>query len=287
MRFKELIDAVTEECRRARIKLDIEFTRYPRHAIAIARRARNKFGMLIVAGGDGTINEAINGIAKSRTTLAIIPCGTVNVLALELGIPLDFREAAKLITSGKTVVIDLGYAETAEGSRYYSMVLGIGFDALVMKDASSELRKRWGGLAFLMVGTKHLMTYKWPKIDIRHTINSTGYFAIIANSKHVWGENQLADDASMTDGLLDLVIINRKNWSAIDLLLTFSRGKLNRYLRKEYHQIRQAEISAESEVVIQADGEIIGKAPLRVRVVPKALKVVASREWPAGGNKHA
>ena len=163
------------------------------------------------------------------------------------------------------------------------MVLGIGFDAAVMKDATSEFRKRWGGLAFPLLGTKHLITYKWPKINVRHSSISSGYFAVIANSKHIWGEHQLADAASMTDGLLDLVIINRDKWPAIDLILSFSKGRLNRFLRKEYYQIKQATVSADSEVVVQADGEIIGMAPVKVKIVPKALRVITKKGWPSNG----
>jgi diacylglycerol kinase (ATP) len=282
----DLIGAAREECERAEIKLDVEFTRYPRHATEIARLAKSRYDLVIAAGGDGTINEVINGIARSRTKLAVIPFGTVNVFAMELGIPQDFKEAARLITKGKTVVIDLGYAQTTDESRYYSMVLGVGFDALVMKDTSSELRKRWGDLAFLMVGAKHLVTYKWPRIQVEHSVTSTGYLVVVANSRHIWGEHQLADAASMTDGLLDLVLIKRKNWHAVDLLLTFSRGKLSRYLRKEYHQIKQAYITAESEIVVEVDGEIIGKVPVKVKVVPKALRVITSRDWSAGDRAH-
>jgi diacylglycerol kinase (ATP) len=283
----EIIEAVTEKCERAKIRLDVEFTKSPMHAMEISRAARNKYDLVIVAGGDGTINEVINGIAGSRTTLAIIPFGTANVFALELGIPPGVKEACELLTEGQKIQIDLGYAETKEGSRYYSMVLGIGFDALVMKDATSEFRKKWGGLAYPMLGTKHLITYKWPKINVKHSSISTGYFAIIANSRHIWGEHQLADAASMTDGLLDLVIINRDKWPAIDLILSFSRGRLNKFLKREYFQIKQAHVSAEGEVAVQADGEIIGTAPVKVKVVPKALHVIASKGWQSGGYKYA
>ena len=68
---EEIIEVVTEKCKRAKIKLDVEFTKYPKHAIEISKGARDKYDLVIVAGGDGTINEVINGIANSRTTLAI------------------------------------------------------------------------------------------------------------------------------------------------------------------------------------------------------------------------
>ena len=286
--LEEIIEAVTEKCERAKIKLDVEFTKYPKHAIEIAKGARDKYDLVIVAGGDGTINEVINGIANSRTTLAIIPFGTVNVFALELEIPLDVKEATELITKGKKIAIDLGYAETKEESRYFSMVLGVGFGALVTKDATSEFRKKWGGLAYPILGTKHLMTYKWPKIHVKHASTSTGYFVIIANSRLIWGEHQVADAASMTDGLLDLVIIDRKEWwSKMDLFFSLYTGRVNKFLPKEYHQIKEARVYSRSKILVEADGEIIGTAPVKVKVVPKALSVMAKKGWRAGGYKYA
>jgi diacylglycerol kinase (ATP) len=285
---EEIIEVVTEKCERAKIKLDVEITKYPKHAIEIARGARDKYDLVIVAGGDGTINEVINGIANSRTTLAIIPFGTANVFALELGIPLDVKEASELITKGKKLEIDLGYAETKEESRYYSMVLEVGFSALVIKDATSEFRKKWGGLAYPILGTKHLMTYKWPKIYVKHASTSTGYFVIIANSRLIWGEHQVADAASITDGLLDLVIIDRKEWwSKMDLFFSLYTGRLNKFLPKEYHQIKEARVYSRSKIMVEADGEMIGSAPVEVKVVPKALSVIARKGWRAGGYKYA
>ncbi len=120
-----------------------------------------------MAGGDGTINEVINGIANSRTTLVIIPFGTCNVLALELGIPINPIEAVQLITEGKKTKIDLGYVETKEGSRYFAIVLGVGFEALIIKDVTPKFRKRWGILAYPIIGIKHLTAYTWHKIHVK------------------------------------------------------------------------------------------------------------------------
>jgi len=154
----------------------------------------------------------INGIANSETTLAIIPFGTCNVLALELGIPINPIEAVQLITEGKKIKIDLGYAETKEGSRYFAITLGVGFEALVIKDATSKFRKRWGFLAYPIIGIKHLTAYTWNEIYVKHESTSIGYYMIIANSAYVCSEYQMANAASVTDGFLDLVIINRKDW---------------------------------------------------------------------------
>ncbi|NJD78752.1 MAG: diacylglycerol kinase family lipid kinase [Candidatus Methanoperedens sp.] len=271
----EIIEAVTKKCEGTGIKLNVEFTKHSKHAIDIARDAKDNYDLIIVAGGDGTINEVINGIANSKATLVIIPFGTCNVLALELGIPINPIEAVQLITEGKKTKIDLGYVETKEGSRYFAILLGVGFEALLLKDATLQFKKRWGFLAYLIIGIKHFTVYKWPKIHVKHKLTSTGYYMIIANCSFICNKYQVANSASVTDGLLDLVLINRKDWwSIIPMLLTPLTGATSKLLPKEYYQIEEAYVYSAHEILVQADGELVGTAPFKVKVAPKVLNVI-------------
>jgi diacylglycerol kinase (ATP) len=278
---EDIIEAVTEECERANIKLDVEFTKYPKHAIKIAKDARNKYDLLVVAGGDGTVNEVINGIANSKTALVIIPFGTSNVLALELGIPFDAKEAAELITDGKRRRIDLGLVEMTEGSRFYAIVLAVGFDVALLRDATSEFRNRWGIFAEPIMGI-NFITCRWQKIRIEHTRSSIGYFVLIANSKFVGGGYQIANAANTEDGVLDLVIINRKWWQVFPLLFSASIGKRNKFEQNEYYQIKDACVYSTPDLLVQVDGDIIGTTPVKVRIVPKALNVIARKARQTG-----
>src|SRR5665647_229096 len=276
-------DDVTEEvkkkCEKDNIELDIEFTKYPKHAIALAKAARDKYDLIIAAGGDGTINEVINGMANSKATLVIIPFGSTNVLASELGIPDNPEEAAELITKGKKIKMDLGYAETSKESRYFSMMLGVGPFAQVIKDMTPKFKKRWGRLAYPFGIIKLLFRYKWHEIYVKHKVDSTGYFVIMANIKYYAGEYEIADKANIRDGLLDLVVINRKNpWDIIVLIFSFTIGKLNKYLRKEYYQTKEADIYSHHKMQIQVDGEVLGIAPVKVKIIPKALNVIAGSQ---------
>lgn len=272
----EVIEEVKNLCEKMKIKLDIEFTKYPKHATKIAKVASDNYDIIIAAGGDGTVNEVINGMANSKATLLIIPFGTTNVLALELGIPNNPKEAAELITKGKKIKMDLGYAKTSEGSRYFSMMLDVGFVAQVIKDMNLKLKKRWGRFAYPFGIIKLLFKYKWHKIYVKHKVDSTGYFVIMANIKYYGGEYKIADKANIRDGLLDLVIINRKNpWNIIALIFSFVTGKLNRFLKREYYQIKEAYIYSHHKMEIQVDGEVLGIAPVTVKIIPKALNVIA------------
>jgi YegS/Rv2252/BmrU family lipid kinase len=274
-------DNVTEEvkkkCEKDRIELDIEFTKYPKHATKLAKAARDKYDLVIAAGGDGTINEVINGMANSKATLVIIPFGSTNVLACELGIPNDPEEAAGLITEGKRIKMDLGYAETSKESRYFSMMLGAGPFAQVIKDMTPKFKKRWGRFAYPFGIIKLLFRYKWHEIYVKHKADSTGYFVIMANIKYYAGEYEIADKANSRDGLLDLVVINRKNpWNIIVLIFSFTIGKLNKYIKKESFQIKEADIYSDHIMHVQVDGEVLGIAPVSVKIVPKALNVISA-----------
>src|ERR1035437_7133690 len=258
----DVIEEVKNKCDEAKIKLDIKFTKYPKHATKLAEAAKDKYDLIIAAGGDGTINEVINGMVKSKATLVIIPFGSTNVLACELGVPDDPKKAAGLITKGKKIKMDLGYAKTSKESRYFSMMLDVGPFAQVINDTTPEFKKRWGRFAYPFRLVKLLFRYKWHKIYVKHKVESTGYFVIMANIK---------------DGLLDLVIINRKNpWDIIMLIFSFTSGKLNKFLKKEYYQTKEAEIYSHYNMQIQVDGEVLGMAPVRVEIIPKALNVIAA-----------
>jgi diacylglycerol kinase (ATP) len=275
---EEIIKEVTRVCDKGNIALDVKLTKHPKHAIRLAKAAKNKYDLIIAAGGDGTVNEVINGMIGSKATLAIIPFGSTNVLALELGIPFNARKASALITHGKKIKMDLGYAVTNEGGRYFSMMLGIGFVPSLIESIDPEFKKKWGKLAYPLAGIKNLMVYKWYDIYVKHKTTSVGYFVVVSNSKSYAGEYEIADKASTTDGLLDLVVISRSNWWKIaKILFTVASGKSNTFLRGEYHQIKEAHIYSRHKMLIQADGELIGMAPVDVKVAPNALNVIVSK----------
>jgi diacylglycerol kinase (ATP) len=278
MTARHVINEVRERCDEENIQLDIEFTKHPNHATELAKSAKNKYDMVIVAGGDGTVNEVINGIGGSETTLAIIPFGSTNVLASELKIPVDVKKASALIAQGKKIRIDLGYAKTDQESRYFSMMLGVGFTPSLIKRISPRFKKKWGRLAYPLAGIKNLTKYKWYNIHVRHAIHSVGYFIVISNSKDYAGEYEITDKASTTDGLLDLVIINRTNWwKILRIISSIASGKSNKFLKGEYHQIKEARIYSHHKMGVQVDGELMGTLPVNVKVAPKALTVMVNK----------
>lgn len=256
-------------------------------ATELARRASEK-GMrrLAVAGGDGTINEVVNGIvggssrvdngiAANGTELAVIPTGTANVLAIELGIPLKVEEAAKLAVMGKCRSIDLGLAD----GRYFTLMAGVGFDALVIKNLNPVLKKSIRRAAFPVTGVLTLMQKDLPLIEVRSQGRTAeGYFVVVSNSRYYGGRFGPNPKASITDGLLDVCVLKGKSFQE---MLNFWVAALKKeHLDEpfaEYFRSSEVEVSCPrgTPVPVQTDGEVVGELPMRIAVKPGALKVCA------------
>jgi diacylglycerol kinase (ATP) len=244
-------------------------TRLAREAVALG------FDVVVVIGGDGTVNEAVNGVAGSEVPLAIIPTGTVNVLALELGIPLDPPDACRLLTEGSISWIDLGLA----GDRYFALMAGIGMDAAVIAGMNPTLKRTLKEAAFFVQGVATLLTREEPLLIVEtpdHRVE--GYFIVIGNSSNYGGAFGITPLADMRDGLLDVCVLKDRSflttawyWVAA---LTNSHVKhpAVEYFRTETACIAVAD--GESEVLVQTDGEVAGHLPIDCRIAPRALRVI-------------
>lgn len=247
-------------------------------AIGLARRvAASGAPRLIVAGGDGTINEVINGMAGSQTELAIIPAGTANVLALELGIPFKLQEACGLACRGGSVAVDLGRA----GNRYFALMAGIGFDALVIKNIVPVLKRSIRRAAYPVTGLVTLLQQDLLPLQVESPGHaSEGYFVIVANSRYYGGKFGPTPEASMTDGMLDVCVLKGKS---IQEMLNFWVAALRRNRvdggLADYFRARRVEICCPSgePVPVQTDGEVIGQLPVSITVAPGALRVCAGK----------
>ena len=157
-------------------------------------------------------------------------------------------------------------------------MVDVGFIPKLIEGINPEVKKRFGNIAYLFSGIRQLLTYKWQNIHVEHKYHSVGYFVIVSNSKDYGGEFQITDRASITDGLLDLVVINRKSrWKIVKIVSSVSSGKSNTFFRGEYNQIKKAHIYSKHKMLVQVDGELIGTTPVDVKVAPKALTVMVGR----------
>jgi diacylglycerol kinase (ATP) len=248
----------------------------PGHAMDLARQAAAEGADMVCAiGGDGTVNEVINGIAESDVPLLIVPAGTVNVLAQELGVPLEPADACRLAGAGNLSWIDLGRA----GDRYFALMAGVGMDAAVVQSINPTLKKVLREAAFLMQGAATVLKGDFPRIRVvtdEQTVE--GYFAVLGNSSNYGGAFGITPMASMRDGLLDVCVL--QNVSPLSTLQYWLGALVESHLKHpevQYWRTKDAQISVvegDGEVLVQTDGEMAGRLPMEVRVVPRALKVI-------------
>ena len=260
------------------VKVDLRLTEAPGDATAIAARAaRNGSSDVIVAGGDGTINEAIQGLAGTKARLAIIPRGTANVLARELGLPLDDEQAVRIVVEGKSRQIYLGLAidETTNESRHFVLMAGIGLDAAVVRRVQPSLKKRIGKGAFWVSGLSHLAT--WNPRPFTLEINGHKYtstFAAIGKAAKYGGDLAITPGARLDKPEFEVCVIDTR--SRLRYLRLLSHAMRNGMPRNtpEVQFVNAVTVKADGDAHVQIDGELIGHLPMRFEIAPHSLQVI-------------
>jgi diacylglycerol kinase (ATP) len=260
------------------VAVDLRLTTGPGDATQIAARAAlNGTSDVIVAGGDGTINEAIQGLAGTKARLAIIPRGTANVLARELGLPLDDEQALKIAAEGKSRQIYLGLAidENTNESRHFVLMAGIGLDASVVKRVQPKLKKRIGKGAFWISGLSHLATWN-PRpfiLEINgHKYTST--FAAIGKAAKYGGDLAITPGARLDQPEFEICIIDTH--SRLRYLHLLSHALRNGMPRNvpEVKFVNAVNVRAHGDAHVQIDGELIGHLPMRFEIAPHSLQII-------------
>ncbi len=228
-----------------------------RKAAAAARFG--DFDRVVAAGGDGTLNEVINGLAPSEIPLAFIPLGTTNVFALEVNIPLDLERACALVLDGAPRPISLGQAD---GQRFLLMA-GIGFDAEVVRGVRLSLKRRVGKLAYLVSGLGALCRYRPQPLEVtpEDGVSRLAYGVVICNSRLYGGSFVLSPGASLYNETLSLCLLLSKN--RLGFLLSMIKIALGRPLLADEAiqlQTRRVVVTG-SNVPVQLDGDYLGELP--------------------------
>jgi diacylglycerol kinase (ATP) len=269
------LERCAEILRSGGLSVEVLNTEHPNHATELASLAGPR--LVVAAGGDGTINEVINGLGK-EATLGILPLGTANVLARELGLPLDAERACERILRGEGTRIDLGVATNREGvERRFACMAGIGFDAHVVRAVTPRLKRYLRGLAFALTAFKVLAKEDFPWVHVTH--GDTTYvtrFAIVANAHHYGGDLRAASDPDLlASGELEAILVKRVSVLLRPDILgsVLARRPLDRSMR--FFRARELRACAPgADVPVQLDGEVWGSLPMSFRVEPEALKVV-------------
>ncbi len=260
--------------------IELQPTAKPGDATRLAAEAvTNGYRTIVAAGGDGTINEAVNGMGTSGATLGVIPMGTANVFARELNIPLNVTGAWNTIFTGQTRAIDLGVTTTNGTRRYFVQLGGVGFDAHVVQHISLELKKWLGPLSYVWAG---LLALQKPFDPVSVSSNgasnpASGIVALVGNGRLYGGPFRVFPEARLDDGKLDVCVFSGGRYmDVMRYLHGVMRGVHIRSRDVHYFQAAEFECCAATTAAgFELDGEWAGQTPVRFGVVPRALRVLA------------
>ena len=254
---------------------ELVLTHYKDHAQLLAREALEKNPYCIIAaGGDGTINEVINGMYGSDIPLGILPLGTTNVLARELSLPLDAAGAIKRVLSGTPQYISLGRISLSAGDRLFCLMAGIGFDAKAVFDVSRRLKRYSGEAAYIISGIRNLIRYRPEKLTITADGNTyDAYTAVIGKASRYGGDFRVTPDADIREASLYLCMLAGARRTD---LLRFALGVVTGDHLKDPDvvHLKAYEIAISGHAHIQIDGDYIGETPARFSVERNALKIL-------------
>lgn len=260
------------------LSVDLQLTSGPGDAAEIAARAaRNGSSDVIVAGGDGTINEAIQGLAGTSARLAIIPRGTANVLARELRLPLDDEQAVAVVARGKSRTIYLGIVidQGTNESRHFVLMAGIGLDASVVKRVQPSLKKRIGRGAFWISGLSHLADWNPQPFTVEIDNNKyTATFAAIGKSAKYGGDLSITPGARLDEREFEVCIIETVSRLRYLHLLSYAMREGMPRDNPEVRFIKTSSVKAYGDAQVQVDGELIGHLPMRFEIAPHSLDVI-------------
>ena len=272
------------------IDADLQETRGPGDATVMAERATREGRQLVIAcGGDGTLNEVVNGLAGEqnghRVPMALLPGGTANILAKELNLPWDIPTAAEKLVHGEIRDVALGLAtplKEPDKKRYFLSVAGAGPDGMIVYAIDLDLKARVGILAYWWQGAREVFRYKYPhfrvvtggqKLDVS--------LVVVGRTKHYGGPFRITTEADLYSDQFELMGVETKSGlKYLSYLPPLWLGKLRGTDGVHFwkaHSIVCEPLDA-SPVYAQVDGEPLARLPVEFKIVPRALKLVVPRD---------
>jgi diacylglycerol kinase family enzyme len=239
--------------------------------------------MILVAGGDGTINEVINGVAPSRIPVGIIPAGTANVLACELGLNTNERKAARMISHCVPERVALGRLRNFEGEeRYFLLMAGIGLDAEIVYNLSAPL-KAWAGKAAYWIGGLAHFLRPIGQFDAKVGGETRRWgFALASRVRNYGGDLEIARGANLLEDDFEIVLFRGRNPLRYGI---YFAGVLGGFLPRipgiQVERATRAEFTAprDSRIYAQVDGEFAGHLPASIEIVPDALSLLIPADF--------
>jgi diacylglycerol kinase (ATP) len=283
---RRLLDVARKILSSGGIDAEMEETHGPGHATEIAVRATAQGRQLVIAcGGDGTLNEIVNGLAAQqnghRVPLALLPGGTANILAKEIGLPWDIPAAAKKLVHGEVKEIALGLATPVNEpskQRYFLSVAGAGPDGMIVYSIDLDLKARVGVLAYWWGGAREIFRYKFPHFRaVTGSEKMDVSLVVVGRTKHYGGPFRITDQADLYEDQFEILgLTTRSGLRYLSYLPTLWAGKLRGTSGVHYWKTNRivCEPYGSDPVYAQVDGEMLARLPVEFKIVPRALKLL-------------
>jgi len=273
-RGQQNLSQATEQLEQLGFELLEESTEDPEQLSEVICRYRDQVDLVIVGGGDGTLNAAAAGLVETRLPLGILPLGTANDLARTLGIPTAIPQACNIIATGRKLPIDLGCVN----DRYFFNVASFGLSTKITEQLTKDVKKRWGVFAYAATALRVLWQTRPFRAEIRlngETIYVKTVQISVGNGRFYGGGMAIAHDATINDQKLDLYSLEINHWwQIIPILPAMARGRQANWPRVVAREAQEVEVLTRKRRSINTDGEITTQTPAQFRVLPQALTVM-------------
>lgn len=272
-RGSEALAPVIERLAKGGVDAVVERFETPEEVSTDIARRRHEADLVVVCGGDGTINSAAKGILETGLPMGIMPMGTANDLARTLGIPNGLLQAADIIVAGNMRRVDLG---EVNGHPFFN-VASLGLSVDLARGLTPEAKRRWGKLGYALAALKVAMRAKRFRAEI---ISDTGHERVktlqiaVGNGVHYGGGTMIHADATIEDGHLDLYSLELKNvWKFGLMLGAFRRGEHGAWDEVRTARSTEFDIRTEEPMPINTDGDLVTQTPAHFLIRPDAISV--------------
>lgn len=297
---KNTLDMAVRDLQRHGFAVQTYIENSPQDVTARAASAALKSTPFIVAaGGDGTVNAVVNGMMEAsvksggncalsaQTALGILPMGTGNVFAYNMGIPSFWRDACRVIEANQRRRIDLGRAvllsyngEKSGRERFFLLMAGIGFDAKVMEDTSLRLKYVLRDFAYVLSSLQNAVTYRGTKVtlklDGKTVYSDQAWMVMVGNAASYAWDIRFTAKARLDDGVLDVCLMPYANkLMSVQQVMQLLMGQHIERGSAKYWQMHRLQVHSEPAVPVQLDGDEWSTTPLELEVHPGALDVLA------------
>lgn len=251
-----------------------ESTEHPEQLTEVIGRYRDKVDLVIVGGGDGTLNAAAAGLVETVLPLGILPLGTANDLARTLGIPTSISQACDIIATGRNLLIDLGRVN----NKYFFNVASFGLSTKITQKLTKDVKKRWGVFAYAATALQVLLQTRPFSAELRlngEIIRVKTVQVSVGNGRFYGGGMAIAHDATINDQTLDLYSLEIDHWwQIIPILPAMARGRQATWPSVVAREAKEVEVFTRRPRSINTDGEITTQTPAHFRVIPHAISVI-------------